>query len=546
MAVTSIDRVTVDKEEYSKFEKSRKDVEVRIFVTGDDDTLNIELRKARRSRTVSVATKTLTVPPGHTSNTPLYVTFDLVKDAVQSPELYSLIRRGQYFIKVEASSSISTALTATGNINDTSIRVTSTAGFPDSGEIEINSGGTTSETVAYSSKTATIFTLESGLQNLHAVAETVTLFNVTADSPDFGINIVTAAQLRDTYLFGIDLQSSDVRMPKFQPRKVTGVEILEVSRNHPLSFYPLNYTVDAQGTKFLSWADGDLIEITDDYTQYLLPCGEVEGSAEFIKVSADFYRMPTSGVKESLLIDEFEMTDDMIRSYISKATDSLEFHELQVYLEPTQLVTDIDVNDISFSDDGNSIVINTDYDFITTPVNFYPRSPGHWISIQFPFPQVIDVTELYGAVANTRVVHINYEWIEVSPKSGFAQLVPFNTEIAFDFTGLIWVESLHSATPIPNFWHYNAVAGLREVPANILKMLGMTAAISILTVAGQAFRGGFSSQSISRDGVSESVSYTSSAIYGIYSATIEEFKKWIEENLPGIRNYYRGVLLTTL
>ena len=112
MAVTSIDRVTVDKEEYSKFEKSRKDVEVRIFVTGDDDTLNIELRKARRSRTVSVATKTLTVPPGHTSNTPLYVTFDLVKDAVQSPELYSLIRRGQYFIKVEASSSISTALTA--------------------------------------------------------------------------------------------------------------------------------------------------------------------------------------------------------------------------------------------------------------------------------------------------------------------------------------------------------------------------------------------------------------------------------------------------
>lgn len=546
MAVTSIDKVTVDKEEYSKFEKSRKDVEVRIFVTGVSDTLNIELRKARRSRTVSVATKTLTVSATHTSNTPLYVTFDLVKDAVQSPDLYSLIRRGQYFIKVEASSSVSTALTATGNINDTTLTVTSTAAFPDSGELEINSGGTTSETVAYSSKTATTFTLESGLQNLHAVAETVTLFNVTGESPDFGINIVTAAQLRDTYLFGIDLQSSDVRMPKFQPRKISGVEVLEVSRNHPLSFYPLNYIVDAQGTKFLSWADGDLVEITDDYTKYLLPCGEVEGSAEFIEVSADFYRMPASSVKESLLIDEFEMTDDMIRSFISKATDSLEFHELQVYLEPTQLVTDIDVNDISFSDDGNSIVINTDYDFIVTPINFYPRSPGHWISIQFPFAQVIDITELYGAVANTRVVHINYEWIEVSPKSGFAQLVPFNTEIAFDFTGLIWVESLHSATPIPNFWHYNAVAGLRDVPANIIKLLGMTAAIPILTVAGQAFRGGFSSQSISRDGVSESVSYTSSAIYGIYSASIEEYKKWIEENLPSVRNYYRGILLTTL
>ena len=186
------------------------------------------------------------------------------------------------------------------------------------------------------------------------------------------------------------------------------------------------------------------------------------------------------------------------------------------------------------------MVINSDYDYIVSPITFFPRTPGEWIDIQFPFPSLLRVDQLYGAVANTRVVHINPEWIEVAEKSGYTQLVPFNTEIAFDFIGLIWVESLRSATAIPNFWHYNLLAGLRDCPGDVLELIGRHAAIPILTAAGAAFRGGYSSQSISRDGVSESVSYTSSAIYGIYSASIEDYRNWIREHLPAIRSRYRG------
>ena len=215
-------------------------------------------------------------------------------------------------------------------------------------------------------------------------------------------------------------------------------------------------------------------------------------------------------------------------------------------MEPTKLVTDIDPSEISFSGTSSELLIDDDYDFVKSPVSFYPRRAGQWIDIQFPFPQILEIEQLFGAVANVRVVHINPEWIEFASMNGYTQLVPFNTELAFDFVGLIWVEALHNAVPIPNFWHYNMTVGLRDTPGDMLELLNKQAAISILTVAGQAFRGGFSSQSISRDGISESVAYTSSAIYGIYSASIEEYKTWIKENVVSIRSRYRGPTLLTM
>tara|TARA_A100001391_G_scaffold191934_1_gene165727 strand:- start:442 stop:1371 length:930 start_codon:yes stop_codon:yes gene_type:complete len=302
--------------------------------------------------------------------------------------------------------------------------------------------------------------------------------------------------------------------------------------------FPLKYTVDANDNKFLSWDNGRMVPISANHKEYMLPASGP--SSEYITVKVDFKRLPTSSMSEELFIEEDRLDDTSIRRYVNDSIDHVENTLLQVFLEPTQIVTDIDASKLTYTGDDGTIVINDDYDFIKSPVSFYPRVPGEWISIQFPFPSLLKVDQLYGAVANTRVVHINYEWIEVSEPSGFAQLVPFNTELAFDYVGLIWVESLRSATPIPNFWHYNLVAGLRECPGDVIELVGRHAAIPILAAAGAAFRGGYSSQSISRDGVSESVSYTSSAIYGIYSASIEDYRNWIRENLPALKNRYRG------
>lgn len=552
MPVTNILSVEVDKEEYSRFEEENAVIRVQFFVTGNTDTVTLELRKARRSRNVTVATITVPIDATSTTTTPHYGYIDLRTAPVSSPDLVSLIRRGKYFIRASADSGVvATTVAANAAALTSSLSVVTPAlpaVLPLAGEIDVNPGTTRAETLDYTALAVvgpdSVLTLTTSLKYQHFLGEVVTLNTIFLESADFEINIVTADKMKKTVLFGIDLQSSDLRTPKFQPRQITGVTIIEVSRNHSLSWFPLNYVVDTAGNRFLSWDNGELIPVTQLYKEYVLP---TQGpGAEFVQVKLDWYSLPAANVSESLFIDELKLNDREIRRYVRDICDQLESSLLQVYLEPTMLITDVDPSTLSFSGASGELIIDDDFDFIKSPVSFYPRREGQWISIQFPFPQVIRVDQLFGAVANTRVVQINPEWIEVASNNGFTQLVPFNTELAFDFVGLIWIEALHNAVPIPNFWHYNMLTGIRDAPGDILELITKAAAIPILTVAGQAFRGGFSSQSISRDGVSESVSYTSSAIYGIYSATIEEYKTWIKENLVGIRSRYRGPTLITM
>jgi len=552
MPVTNILSVEVDKEEYSRFEEENAVIRVQFFVTGNTDTVTLELRKARRSRNVTVATITVPIDATSTTTTPHYGYIDLRTAPVSSPDLVSLIRRGKYFIRASADSGVvATTVAANAAALTSSLSVVTPAlpaVLPLAGEIDVNPGTTRAETLDYTALAVvgpdSVLTLTTSLKYQHFLGEVVTLNTIFLESADFEINIVTADKMKKTVLFGIDLQSSDLRTPKFQPRQITGVTIIEVSRNHSLSWFPLNYVVDTAGNRFLSWDNGELIPVTQLYKEYVLP---TQGpGAEFVQVKLDWYSLPAANVSESLFIDELKLQDREIRRYVRDICDQLESSLLQVYLEPTMLITDVDPSTLSFSGSSGELIIDDDFDFIKSPVSFYPRREGQWISIQFPFPQVIRVDQLFGAVANTRVVQINPEWIEVASNNGFTQLVPFNTELAFDFVGLIWIEALHNAVPIPNFWHYNMLTGIRDAPGDILELITKAAAIPILTVAGQAFRGGFSSQSISRDGVSESVSYTSSAIYGIYSATIEEYKTWIKENLVGIRSRYRGPTLITM
>ena len=365
---------------------------------------------------------------------------------------------------------------------------------------------------------------------------------INAVSDDFFISLMTVEGIKETYLFGIPLQSNDTRAAKYQPRLITGVTIKEVSRGHPIDFFPFRLQVNASQSG-LAWSDGDYIPIVGTSRQELMLPGS--HGHEWVVVEVVPGGLPSDSQSESVYIEQDILGTSSIRNYISNAIDYLENEALMVYLEPTSLVTDIDPTQISFqSGPGLSpVVLNYDYDFIKTPLTYYPIKPAKWIDIQFPFNSLLRVDSLFGAIANTRVVDINLEWIEVTEANGLVQLVPFNQELAFDFLGLTFVEALRGAVELPNFWHYSIVAGLRECPGEIRDLIGWKSAINALTVAGQAYRGGFASQSISRDGVSESVSYTASAIYGIYSATIEDYRKNLKEALKRIRQRYAGANL---
>ena len=186
------------------------------------------------------------------------------------------------------------------------------------------------------------------------------------------------------------------------------------------------------------------------------------------------------------------------------------------------------------------VFIQVDWDEVVDAVSYRAPTAGHWMNFKLPYKPLIRFNELYGEVSNTRVIDIALEWIEAHERGAFVELIPFNQRAAFNFQGLWLLQSVRMDTPIANFWNFEALVGFREVPPALLEVVAKKAAIDILSIAGMARRPGISSQSLSRDSISESISYTSSSTSGLYSAFINEYKEFISDNLKHFRGAFKG------
>lgn len=572
-APTSI-AVSVDQDEYSRFEKENDVVGVLIRPEGTDlnaEQITVEFMKARRNRDVAAATKTLTLTSAEAAD--YEIEFDLT-ELVDSEEI-SVVRRGDYFIRA-------TSVTNTSIVGESSDFVVSliTVDFLrkqyvhgiDQRASEIFSVREQPENItgvevldvsrghpqawfplAYnlSGDAATVtgtvtetFTLVDGnillIQVDGGASQTVT-FN-TADFSD--INAATAAEVAavinvdTTGITAADVGgsvqlTSDTEGPTSSILVATGSTAAAA-----LGLTGANDTSDL--TRLLSWCGGPAVAVHAGKRKYTLRKGS--NSTDWIEVRVrSIAGLPLSSTSDELLIEKKKLGNEEIKDIISKKINEVEDTLLSVFLEPTRIVTQIDPNNISF-DPGTDIptFVQGDWDCVVDAITYYVPSAGHWINIKFPYYPLLRINEMYGEVSNVRVLDVALEWLEIKETSGFVELVPFNQEIAFNFIGLVWIESIRGPVPIPNFWNFDAIVGFRKTPPAILELIAKLAAIDVLTIAGQAFRGGFSSQSVSRDGVSESVSYTASAIYGIYSATIEDYRKWIKETLKKLKGRYRG------
>jgi hypothetical protein len=304
----------------------------------------------------------------------------------------------------------------------------------------------------------------------------------------------------------------------------------------------------------LSWRGGPVVPVSLPGT-YILRAGTSGPAAKLTgdNASQDFVcvrvrsvvALPTSSIAEEILITTQALTDETLGRYIDQAIDWVEKDFLAIYIEPTNVVTDRDPTTVQFAAGINAptpIFTDTDFDFLVSPLTYFvPKSKGQWVQIWAPYRQILRVDSLFGAIANTRVIDIDLEWIEQSEQGGLIQLVPFNQEIAFDFVGLIWVNAIRGAAELPNFWHFNMIVGLRDADGDLQELLAKKAAIEALQAAALAFRPGLGSLSLSRDGVSESVSYNSQQQFGIYTGTILAYREWIKENEQMFRAKYRGL-----
>lgn len=107
--------------------------------------------------------------------------------------------------------------------------------------------------------------------------------------------------------------------------------------------------------------------------------------------------------------------------------------------------------------------------------------------------------------------------------------------------------SMYTNTAIPFYWDVSYYTGYSIIPSDLVNFVGKLAAINIFNNLGDLILGaGIASQSIGIDGLSQSISTTSSAENSGYSSRAKAYLQDLKESLPRLRSRYGGIRFESL
>lgn len=222
--------------------------------------------------------------------------------------------------------------------------------------------------------------------------------------------------------------------------------------------------------------------------------------------------------------DSEPFSDAMFRHYIKEAVAWLESH-LGIPITPHRYVEE-------------------KHDFIR-------EDYSKWMWLQLEWFPLISVEEVKLVLPGEQVVKVfDPTWLHPQKESGQLQLMPPGGSVGTILLGAsgAWLPFMFThARTIPDAFRVTYTAGFEagQVPENLRAMIGKKAAMGPLNIAGDLISGaGIAAQSLSIDGLSQSISTTSSATNAGYGARILQYWKDIKEDLPQLKRYYRGLRLS--
>lgn len=144
------------------------------------------------------------------------------------------------------------------------------------------------------------------------------------------------------------------------------------------------------------------------------------------------------------------------------------------------------------------------------------------------------------------------QWIYELKEAGQINIIPGNGELSVVTLGLsgAWLPFVYGRTKhIPNVFHITYTAGFAKgkLPHIIKDVVGMVASFGPLNIFGDLIVGaGIASQSISLDGLSQTVNTTSSATNSGYGARILQYQKELKEIMPQLRRTYHPMSIAVV
>lgn len=219
-------------------------------------------------------------------------------------------------------------------------------------------------------------------------------------------------------------------------------------------------------------------------------------------------------------------TDEQIQWFIDAATREME-RQLNITIVKRRIKSD-------FTVESKHLVKGVDYDDEETPYDFSFRKIQRYGMIQTKQRPILNVTRC------TLINKGQNDDVDLLPsvipdkKNGVLKFLkrpwkPSDTHVGIsDSISRYGAETWNSHL----FYAVDYDAGFEssdEVPADLRHMIGKMAAISLLNVIGDGLMSGFSSSSLSMDGVSESFSSTQSATSAYFGARIAVYQKEVQE-----------------
>lgn len=219
--------------------------------------------------------------------------------------------------------------------------------------------------------------------------------------------------------------------------------------------------------------------------------------------------------------------------------ESLLIHYLNAAVDYLQNLLDIVISETEFTERHD--YIRNDYQ--------------NWGFIQLDHNPIKEIKRLNLTYGNRPSVEIPLDWIQLDKLTGQITLFPSAgsaNSLIIGQTGMLFgFQSQWDYAPM--LWEVEYVAGIDEkdknIPFNLIQeAIFKRASMGILNVWGDLIIGaGIASQSVSIDGLSQSIGTTQSAMFGGASARVQEYAKDIDERiLPILRQKFGGIRMTVV
>lgn len=384
---------------------------------------------------------------------------------------------------------------------------------------------------------------------------------VYADSPTFRIRIVTAAELRDKFLFGVRLD--DYTRLVGDSTGIAGVTVTG-STGVQEGGYPLRYKVGPQTLEFGSDLGGipsygppvavGEARIGDEIALW------ADAIDQYVFVSVDATRLPDHDIDGGIggglvLLRPAKIDDATIGRHLDSASETWQtVASLAVPLEPWTVGTTLAAANIAAKEARDPTRAKLPFDRVGVSAEPW-RDAKAWTRgphIELPGRRLLVLHFLGGFYNTSMVLDLEtQDWWVMDEYNGNVDMVPnFAARLPagpvlspFVYPGL---RGGFLGDYVPNFWQYAFTHGLKDLRHGagevIREAIMREALLPIYMLGGRAAQSVYASESFNRDGVGLSRQYSAGQM-GVYSSEIAMHDAWVKRTSNMVRKQLSGIIV---